>query len=93
MIEDIIKALSNYVGNERLYNKAVIPALITEIISRATGDKNWMEISKKLYRISRNVRAIEELIYVYGQTGDLNKAIKRAMYKLEPRYVGQKRRK
>jgi len=88
LIRDIAKILN--AGNERLYNIAVIPALLTEVISRLSGDKEVMEISKKLYKISRNVRAVEEFLSYYAKSGDIDKAIDRALFKTKKRYVGGK---
>lgn len=92
MIEDILKEISKYIGNERLYNKVVIVPLFMEIVSRISGDPELKKYTMKLYAISRDIRAIEEFISVYTKTKSIEKAVERAMYKLRPRYAGKNKK-
>ena len=82
----MLKKILNMIGNENLYSKSVIPALILEAYSRAFNDRNAKKYAIQLYKISRSVRALEEFIAVYDKTGDMEKAIDRAMQKIRKRY-------
>jgi len=86
--ETLKKEIMRLIGNERLYNKFVIIPLYLEILGRITNDKTIKEVTKKLYKVSRDLRAFEEFLNVYFKTGKLDIALERAMFKVWKRYAG-----